>query len=78
MARPLTSPFTSVDPAAAVPYYADICVFDRAAIASNATAKNPRRYASGVAYVLVNGKLSMRGGKRTDVNAAKVLREFEA
>jgi N-acyl-D-aspartate/D-glutamate deacylase len=38
-------------------YAADICVFDPANIASNATAKNPRRYASGIAHVLVNGKL---------------------
>ena len=57
-------------------YSADICVFDQVNIASNATAKNPRRYASGVAYVLVNGKLSMQNGKRTQVNAGRVIREF--
>ncbi|KIN61802.1 N-acyl-D-amino-acid deacylase [Sulfitobacter noctilucae] len=61
-----------------VGYHADICVFDKAAIASNATAKHPRRYASGIAHVLVNGKLSMRSGKRTEVNAGSVLREFAA
>lgn len=55
---------------------ADICVFDQVNIASNATARNPRRYASGVAYVLVNGRLSMREGKRTPVNAGQVIREF--
>ncbi|MEW9920146.1 amidohydrolase family protein [Marimonas sp. MJW-29] len=59
-------------------YHADICVFDKAAIASNATAKHPRRYASGIAHVLVNGKLSMRNGERTAVNAGQVLREFAA
>ncbi|WP_300034040.1 amidohydrolase family protein [uncultured Roseobacter sp.] len=57
-------------------YAADICVFDAAHIASNATAKNPRRYASGIAHVLVNGKLSMSNGARTDVNAGQVIREF--
>ena len=57
-------------------YYADICVFDKASIASNATARHPRRYASGVAHVLVNGRLSMRDGERTPVNAGQVLREF--
>ena len=57
---------------------ADICVFDQANIASNATAKNPRRYASGIAHVLVNGQLSMRNGARTDVNAGSVIREFAA
>ena len=44
--------------------------------ASNATTKNPRRYASGIAHVLVNGKLSMHNGARTAVNAGQVVREF--
>ncbi|NVK32281.1 MAG: amidohydrolase family protein [Gammaproteobacteria bacterium] len=57
-------------------FHADICVFDEANIASNATAKTPRRYASGVAHVLVNGQLSMFNGKRTPTNAGQVLREF--
>ncbi|MFK7838560.1 MAG: amidohydrolase family protein [Sulfitobacter sp.] len=61
-----------------VGYHADICVFDKAAIASNATAKNPRRYASGIAYVAVNGRLAMRKGERVPVNAGQVLREFAA
>ena len=59
-------------------YQADICVFDQANIASNATAQNPRRYASGIAHVLVNGKLSMRNGERTPVNAGRVIRDFAA
>lgn len=59
-------------------YKADICVFDRANIASNATARHPRRYASGIAHVLVNGQLSMRDGKRTATNAGQVVREFAA
>ena len=57
---------------------ADICVFDQANIASNVTAKNPRRYASGIAHVLVNGQLSMRDGKRTSLNAGRVVRDFAA
>ena len=57
-------------------YHADICVFDQANIASNVTARNPRRYASGVAHVLVNGQLSMRNGQRMPVNAGRVVREF--
>lgn len=57
-------------------YHADLCVFDAEQIVSNATAKNPRRYASGIAHVIVNGKLSMLNGKRTKVNAGKVLRDF--
>lgn len=59
-------------------YRADICVFDPAAITANCTAKDPRRYASGIAHVLVNGKLSMRNGQRTPVNGGEVLRDFIA
>ena len=59
-------------------FAADICVFDQANIASNATARNPRRYASGIAHVLVNGTLHMFNGKRTAANAGRVVREFAA
>jgi N-acyl-D-aspartate/D-glutamate deacylase len=59
-----------------VGFHADVCVFDKATVASTATARDPRRYASGIVNVLVNGKLSMRDGQRTSVNAGQVLREF--
>ena len=59
-------------------FHADICVFDAANIASNVTTKNPRKYASGILYVLVNGQLSMQNGKRTEINAGRVLRDFKA
>jgi len=58
-------------------FHADVCVFDPAAIASNATARNPRRYASGIAHVFVNGVLSMRDGARTQANSGTVLRDFQ-
>lgn len=61
-----------------VGYHADLCVFDQVNIASNATAKNPRRYASGICHVLVNGQLAMRNGARVAVNAGQVIREFAA
>ena len=61
-----------------VGYYADICVFDQVNIASNATAKDPRRYASGIVHVLVNGKLALRNSTRLSVNAGRVIREFAA
>lgn len=56
--------------------HADICIFDQANIASNATAKNPRRYASGICHVLVNGQMAVRDGVRLSVNAGRVVREF--
>lgn len=57
---------------------ADICVFDSANIASNCSARHPRRYATGIAHVLVNGNLSMHNATRTTANAGKVLRDFAA
>lgn len=59
-------------------FHADICVFDSATLASNATPQDPRRYATGIAHVLVNGRFSMRDGQRTHTNAGVVLREFAA
>ena len=57
-------------------YHADICVFDKTNIAKNATARHPRRYASGIAHVLVNGTLSMHHGHRTPATTGQVLRDF--
>ncbi len=57
-------------------FKADICVFDPATIASNCSARHLRRYASGIAHVLVNGRLSMHNGQRTNVNSGHVLRDF--
>lgn len=59
-------------------YHADICVFDATAISNNATVRHPRRYASGIAHVLVNGVLSMRNGERTPANAGQVVRDFRS
>ncbi len=59
-------------------FHADVCVFDKANIASNVTSRDPRRYASGIAHVIVNGKLSMFNGKRTENNAGRVIREFRS
>jgi len=53
---------------------ADITVFDATDIKSHATVETPRKYATGIAHVLVNGGISMREGKRTDVDSGRVLR----
>jgi len=54
---------------------ADIVVFDAEQIASPSTVREPRRYASGIAHVLVNGQIVMRNGERLDVNPGQVLRQ---
>ncbi|MEZ5649715.1 MAG: amidohydrolase family protein [Burkholderiaceae bacterium] len=57
-------------------FWADVTVFDPLAIASRATVERPREYASGIVHVMVNGRLAMRDGERTDKDAGQVLREF--
>ena len=53
---------------------ADIAVFDAAAIESHCDVHHPRRYASGIAHVLVNGGIAFRDGERTEVDSGQVLR----
>ena len=53
---------------------ADITVFDKAAIQSRCTIKEPRTYASGIVHVLVNGRFAKRDGARTEVDSGFVLR----
>ena len=53
---------------------ADITVFDKQAVQSHCSAKEPRAYATGIAHVLVNGKFAMRDGARTPTDGGKVLR----
>ena len=53
---------------------ADVCVFDGEGIASRCDVAEPRRFATGIAHVLVNGVASMRDGERTGNDAGKVLR----
>jgi N-acyl-D-amino-acid deacylase len=53
---------------------ADITVFDKEAIQSHCTAKDPRAYATGIAHVMVNGEFAMRDGARTPNDSGVVLR----
>ena len=54
--------------------YADITVFDAQAVASHFDLAEPRRYASGIAHVLVNGRFALRDGARTETDNGQVLR----
>ncbi len=53
---------------------ADVTVFDKGAIHSRCTIREPRTYAGGIVHVLVNGRFAMRDGARTDVDNGSVLR----
>ena len=54
--------------------WADVTVFDADQIASHCDVAEPRRFATGIAHVLVNGVFSMLDGQRTTENGGRVLR----
>ncbi|MCQ1061296.1 amidohydrolase family protein [Photobacterium sp. ZSDE20] len=58
----------------AVGQYADIAIFDPSDIRSNCSISNPRKYSSGIAHVIVNGRFSLKDGERTNTNNGRVLR----
>ncbi len=59
-------------------YYADLMLFDPNKIQDNANFDQGEQLASGVYYVLVNGKLTIDKGKYTGVLAGKPLKLNEA
>ena len=57
-----------------VGHYADIVVFDPETIQDHATFQDPHQLATGVEYVLVNGRLVVHGGKHTGALPGRVVR----
>jgi N-acyl-D-aspartate/D-glutamate deacylase len=55
-------------------YIADIVVFDPKTYIDRATFDKPHQYATGVRYLLVNGRLAIEEGKYTGALAGRVLR----
>lgn len=53
--------------------WADVTVFDPATIADHATFMKPHQYASGVEYVLVNGKIVLARGKHSGLRPGVIL-----
>ena len=53
--------------------YADLVVFDPAAIADLATYEEPHQLSTGVRYVVVNGVLALSSGQITKARAGRVL-----
>jgi N-acyl-D-amino-acid deacylase len=54
--------------------FADVIVFDPAAVADRSTYEQPTLLATGMKYVLVNGVVAIDAGKYTGVTAGRVLR----
>jgi N-acyl-D-aspartate/D-glutamate deacylase len=53
--------------------WADVVVFDPETIAENATWEKPAEFASGIDYVLVNGRIVIDHGRHTGARPGKVL-----
>jgi N-acyl-D-aspartate/D-glutamate deacylase len=53
--------------------FADLVLFDPAAIADRATFTDPRRFADGIVCVLVGGRIVLRDGVRTPALPGRVL-----
>ena len=55
-------------------FYADIAVFDPATVEDEATFANPHQYATGFEAVMVNGKLVLESGERSEELPGAILR----
>ncbi|HJZ91350.1 MAG TPA: D-aminoacylase [Gemmataceae bacterium] len=58
--------------------FADLTVFDPAKVIDKSTYEDPFRYGEGIAYVVVNGKLVLDGGKPTGMKPGRALRRPKA
>ena len=56
-----------------VGYFADVVVFDPKTIRAQSTYEHPKLLATGVVYLLVNGKLAVDAGKLTNAQAGRPL-----
>jgi len=55
-------------------YFADVVLFDPAAIQDRATFDQPHQYATGVVHLLVNGVQVLRDGEHTGARPGRVVR----
>ena len=53
--------------------FADVVVFDPTTIADHSTYEKPHQYATGVEYVLVNGKVVLDRGQHTRARPGAIL-----
>jgi N-acyl-D-amino-acid deacylase len=54
--------------------FADLVVFDPAAVIDTATYQEPKRYPAGIAHVFVNGAAVVRDGRHTGAHPGRALR----
>lgn len=54
---------------------ADVVIFDEQTVADRATFEQPKQYATGFDYVLVNGQVVIDNGKHTGTKPGQILRD---
>jgi N-acyl-D-amino-acid deacylase len=54
--------------------FADVVIFNPQTVIDHATFEEPHQYPTGIAYVLVNGVLTIENGKHTGALAGQILR----
>jgi N-acyl-D-amino-acid deacylase len=55
-------------------YFADVVIFDPATVGDHATYDQPRRYATGISEVVVNGALVLKAGEPTGAMSGRFVR----
>jgi N-acyl-D-amino-acid deacylase len=55
-------------------YFADVVIFDPKTIQDHATYTKPHQLATGVSYVLVNGKIALKDGVATGAHSGRFVR----
>lgn len=55
-------------------YFADITIFDPNTVKDEATFESPHQYPTGIPFVVVNGKITVKNGEYVDARAGQVLR----
>ncbi len=54
-------------------FYADVAIFDPAAISDHATFEEPKRYATGMQHVFVNGVQVLSNGEHTGAKPGRIV-----
>ena len=55
-------------------YFADITIFNPETVIDNATFVNPHQFPTGIEYVIVNGKVTVKNGEHIGERAGEILR----
>lgn len=58
-------------------YFADITIIDPGKVTDKSTFAEPHQYSEGIEYVLVNGKITIAGGRHNGTTRGRILRKYK-